>query len=1029
MKIFIFLFLTILIFSGFQITLIASNIPEGFRETRLATGLNPTALRIANNGNIYICEKDGKIKLYSNGVIKSKYVLSLDSIEITGEAGMQDMILDPDFETNGYYYVYYTTKRGGTHNVLSRFKSQGDTTDLSSETVLISLPPIINAPGHNGGGMAFGLDGKIYLSIGEAYLSSNAQDFNTLLGKVIRINSDGTIPSTNPFYSTLTGINRAIYALGFRNPFKMGFDPITGKIYVNDVGNDNWEEINEIIAGKNYGWPITEGPNISGALPQNYQSPVHYYNHANSCAITGGAFYRSNTTVIPAFPTSYYGKYFFGDYCNGQYKMYNPLTSLVSDFTIGINRPLDIAFDQNTGIMYYIARGTNYSDPGSENDNTLSLAGELWKVEFRNNDSIAFAFQPQNIITGVGTSSGAYFNAAVSGKKPIQYTWYKNGNLIVGQNNPYLQISNPTIADDNSQYQLKAWNYVNTVTSNVVYLYTTSNNPPLATITSPLDSTYYTGGDIITLSGFSTDREEGILGKENFSWKIDFCHDSHTHPALDLTSNQNNFTFKIPNNGETASDVWYRIYLYVKDSTNSTTTVTRDVLPKKTNILLNSKPQGLILKLDGHEVMTPYSFTSIQGVKREIEVDSIQIYNGTSYAFVKWSNDSARHSFVYPVGSDLEWNAQFKNNDSIYFSLEPQNINIEVGSNTSFITSVKGKLPIYYVWYKNDTLLTGENSSSLQIINPQFSDDNSKYQIIAWNAINTITSDIVTLSITSNRLPIAAITSPLDSSFYSGGDIITLLGIASDREDGVLGKENFSWKIDFFHDSTASPALALTTNQNNFTYQIPNTGQTSLNVWYRIYLHVKDSDNATTSVVRDLLPNKTNVVLNSHPQGLTLKLEGIDVVTPYTFTSVEGIAREIEADTMQQINDSTYFFSTWSNNLTRHSLVYPIGKNFEISAIYVTSIPSVITTTSINDKNILETNTHVYPNPSSNGLFAVPNSGNIWTTYQVIDTYGKIVITETLMNNIIDISAQRKGIYFLKLKGTHKTIVEKILYF
>jgi glucose/arabinose dehydrogenase len=134
---------------------------------------------------------------------------------------------------------------------------------------------------------------------------------STLLGKVIRINSDGTIPSDNPFYNTASGKYRAIWALGFRNPFTLDVQPGTGRIFVNDVGAAAWEEINDLKKGANYGWPNSEGPTTN----PSYTTPWYAYAHAggdfDDSAITGAAFYNP---VSPSFPADYLGDYFFGDY-------------------------------------------------------------------------------------------------------------------------------------------------------------------------------------------------------------------------------------------------------------------------------------------------------------------------------------------------------------------------------------------------------------------------------------------------------------------------------------------------------------------------------------------------------------------------------------------------------------------------------------------------------------------------------------------------------------------------------------------
>src|SRR5205823_6118401 len=115
------------------------------------------------------------------------------------------------------------------------------------------------ATNHNGGATHFGPDGKLWIAVGENANGANSQTLTNLLGKMLRINSDGTIPTDNPFYNTATGQNRAIWALGLRNPYTFTFQPGTGRMHINDVGQNTWEEIDVGVAGANYGWPSTEG--------------------------------------------------------------------------------------------------------------------------------------------------------------------------------------------------------------------------------------------------------------------------------------------------------------------------------------------------------------------------------------------------------------------------------------------------------------------------------------------------------------------------------------------------------------------------------------------------------------------------------------------------------------------------------------------------------------------------------------------------------------------------------------------------
>jgi glucose/arabinose dehydrogenase len=187
-------------------------------------------------------------------------------------------------------------------------------------------------------------------------------------GKILRIKRDGTIPTTNPFYGSTSGDNRAIWALGLRQPFSLDFRSGTpSKMFVNDVGDDTWEEINQVARGANYGWPTHEG---FAASPdpslQNYKNPVFSYQHGTTadtgCAITGGAFYDPTApTTPPVFPAEYQGDYFYADFCSGWIRRLDLSTNTTSGFASGIERPVDVEVAED-GTLYYLFKGTSVPD-------------------------------------------------------------------------------------------------------------------------------------------------------------------------------------------------------------------------------------------------------------------------------------------------------------------------------------------------------------------------------------------------------------------------------------------------------------------------------------------------------------------------------------------------------------------------------------------------------------------------------------------------------------------------------------------
>jgi glucose/arabinose dehydrogenase len=288
------------------------NQPAGFTRTTFVQGLGTTgtAMAFAPDGRLFICEQGGDLRVVKNGSLVSTPFVHV-ATTANGERGLLGVAFHPNFAVNGYVYLYYTTSV--PNNRISRFTAVGDVAMAGSELPIVELPNLSSATNHNGGAIHFGPDGKLYVAVGDNANGSNSQSTATRLGKILRYNDDGTIPSDNPTLGT--GPNQAIWAMGLRNPFTFGFQSGTGRLFINDVGQNTWEEINEGMAGANYGWPTTEGATTNPA----FTGPLFTYQHSANptlvvgFAIVGSAFYNPATVL---FPPGYVGNYFFADYVN-----------------------------------------------------------------------------------------------------------------------------------------------------------------------------------------------------------------------------------------------------------------------------------------------------------------------------------------------------------------------------------------------------------------------------------------------------------------------------------------------------------------------------------------------------------------------------------------------------------------------------------------------------------------------------------------------------------------------------------------
>ena len=337
----------------------AATLPTNFSESQIANGLtNATAMAFAPDGRLFVCQQGGQLRVIKNGALLATPFVTL-TVDSAGERGLLGVAFDPDFATNQFVYVYYTATTPATHNRVSRFTANGDVALGASEVAILDLNNLSGATNHNGGAIHFGPDGKLYIAVGENANSANSQTVGNLLGKILCINADGTIPSDNPttfpgIAGSPSGINRAIWSVGLRNPYTFTFQPNSGRMFINDVGQSTWEEINDGIAGSNYGWSLCEGactpPNA------NFRDPLFQYGHGTSattgCAITGGAFYNPTTVN---FPSDYVGKYFYAEFCSGWIRRFDPATGTATAFATGIANPVDLIVTAD-GSLYYLAR-------------------------------------------------------------------------------------------------------------------------------------------------------------------------------------------------------------------------------------------------------------------------------------------------------------------------------------------------------------------------------------------------------------------------------------------------------------------------------------------------------------------------------------------------------------------------------------------------------------------------------------------------------------------------------------------------
>ena len=276
-----------------------------------------------NDGRIFVVEQDGRIRVVRNGALRLTPFLDIRGrVLCCGERGLLSVAFHPNYASNRFFYVYFTSQPSGDIRIERFTATSADVADAASSTLILTTPHS-QFPNHNGGLLSFGPDGMLYAGLGDGGSggdpNGNGQNFNALLGSLLRLDVNRAapfIPPDNPFLDQ-TGKRGELWAKGLRNPWRYAFDTETGLLYIADVGQGAREEVNVVTAtraGLNYGWNVMEGSicyNASTCTQTGFEPPVLDYDHSNGCSITGGYVYRGS--AIPELK----GHYFYSDYCGG----------------------------------------------------------------------------------------------------------------------------------------------------------------------------------------------------------------------------------------------------------------------------------------------------------------------------------------------------------------------------------------------------------------------------------------------------------------------------------------------------------------------------------------------------------------------------------------------------------------------------------------------------------------------------------------------------------------------------------------
>ncbi len=630
----------------------------GFAKKTIGGLKNPVVFAFAPTGDIFIGEQAGTILIYRNGAILPTPLGTINT-DGSNEKGLLGLAVDPNYATNGYIYVSYTTL--DEHAQLSRFTVQSGALNLASEVVYMKGNQLQN-PHHSANDLHIGPDGKLWWSVGDNVPDiSNAQTLDNIYGKILRFRLDGSIPSDNPFLH-VPGAVPAIYAYGLRNPFRFTFLP-NGKAMTEDTGSNYWEELNTIQPGGNYGWDFYEG----NCFSCGYINPTYAYGHLPTDG-AGSAIAAYSGSV---FPKQYDNVVFFGDYNRQDIEA----VSFDPTFTTEI---ADTVFDNTAGTIADLQEGPD---------------GNLYFTSiFNDSFSEIYTTGPFTPTASISSSPNAglaplslQFSSAGSSDPyglPLTYSW------DFGDGSPVSTSANPShIYTTTGTYTATLTVSNGTQNASASIQVVVGNTPPNASITTPAVNATYNGGDTISFSGTATDAKDGTLPASDYTWQVDFYNTGVAQPFYSFevpqpfygpVSGVTSGSFQIPQDLSNTASTFYRITMTVVDSLGLQTVVTRDIHPNTTNWSVNTNVPGAAYVVDGtwHTSPSPSTPDGV-GVQHVLSGVPLQTIGGVRYRFNSWADGSALTDSFTNSASTATYTANY---DQVTSTMPSPWQSVDVGS-------------------------------------------------------------------------------------------------------------------------------------------------------------------------------------------------------------------------------------------------------------------------------------------------------------------------------------------------------------
>ncbi len=679
----------------------AVSLTPGFVDTFVATAADPTSIAFTPDGRLLIAGQGGQIRVYKNGMLLAAPALNLGNKVCRNiERGLVGLAVDPGFASNHFIYAYYTFNKfnnpdpsncptgsdpAAPVNRLSRF-TLGDNDSINPASELVLVDNIASRGYHNSGDLHFGADGYLYVSVGDASRASNARVTTNLNGKILRLapTSADLIPPSNPLVgqpdarrcgdpagSAGSGPCLEIFNYGLRNPFRFAFRPGTNEFYINDVGQDTWEDINLGQGGGHYGWPCREGahpvdplPGTCNPLPPVMVDPVFEYQHgtqipgttspANCNAITGGAFVPAG--LWPGFDDVY----LFGDYVCGVIIRLTPDGQggfTAADFAAGVDGPTQLLFGPhlNTQALYYTARNS----------------GQVRRITYSQAPSAQISANPNYGALTLTFSAAGSFDPD-NPNETLTYDWtFGDGATL--NNATGLTATHAYASAGIFTATLIARDSLGLPSEPAALVVYPGYQPPVPAILAPAPGQTLAVGQTLTLTASVTD---SVYAPADLAlhWEVLLHHvdelvpsGNHTHPwyasaPVHSPTGQitNTTTYPAPEGLRATRYSYVEVRLTASNPLGLTVVVTRAVQPRLVDVTLTSDPAGLPLRLNDAAVTTPHPLVSWEGYALSLAAPAYQLgVPGAPLVFTHWLDGGNVDRTVITPDGDTAYTAVY----------------------------------------------------------------------------------------------------------------------------------------------------------------------------------------------------------------------------------------------------------------------------------------------------------------------------------------------------------------------------------